>query len=235
MFAASNIRLELADKIRGDRRRRHRRGASARSGNRSDRGHRPPPAPVENPSALSRVGPRAEPGLQRPVRRHPAGRHRTAPQRRGLPRRPGHGADSRSRPPPATSAGGSTEDDVRSLMRAADDARLNVWARQPQKFFDRATIDLDGTLVVTTGECKEGMDISYKGTWGYHPLVGLAGRNGRGAARGQSLRQSAQPRRGRRGGGRGDRLVPSGGLPQDRASRRHGLQPDGTARRLGRR
>ncbi len=63
------------------------------------------------------------------------------------------------------------EGDVRSLMRAADDARLNVWAQQPKKFFDRATIDLDGTLVVTTGECKVGMDISYKGTWGYHPLL----------------------------------------------------------------
>jgi hypothetical protein len=63
------------------------------------------------------------------------------------------------------------EGDIRSLMRAADDARLNVWAKQPKKFFDRATIDLDGTLVITTGECKAGMDISYKGTWGYHPLL----------------------------------------------------------------
>lgn len=63
------------------------------------------------------------------------------------------------------------EADIRSLMRAADDARLNVWARQPKEFLDRATIDLDGTLVVTTGECKAGMEISYKGTWGYHPLL----------------------------------------------------------------
>ena len=30
---------------------------------------------------------------------------------------------------------------------------------------------MDGTLVSTTGECKQGMDISYQGTWGYHPLV----------------------------------------------------------------
>jgi hypothetical protein len=63
------------------------------------------------------------------------------------------------------------EADIRALMAAVDDARLNVWARQPKAFFDRATIDMDGTLVITTGECKEGMDISYKGTWGYHPLV----------------------------------------------------------------
>ena len=63
------------------------------------------------------------------------------------------------------------EADIRSLVQAIDEARLNVWARQPKKFFDRATIDLDGTLVVTSGECKAGMDISYKGTWGYHPLL----------------------------------------------------------------
>lgn len=63
------------------------------------------------------------------------------------------------------------EGDIRSLMQAVDDARLNVWAEQPKEFFDRATIDMDGTLVVTTGQCKQGMDISYKGTWGYHPLV----------------------------------------------------------------
>ncbi len=54
------------------------------------------------------------------------------------------------------------EASIRNLMQAADEARLNVWARQPKKFFDRATIDLDGTLVVTTGECKAGMDISYR-------------------------------------------------------------------------
>jgi len=59
---------------------------------------------------------------------------------------------------------------IRRLMAAIDEARLNVWARQPKEFFDRATIDMDGTLVITTGECKQGMDISYKGTWGYHPL-----------------------------------------------------------------
>ena len=30
---------------------------------------------------------------------------------------------------------------------------------------------MDGTLVSTSGECKQGMDISYQGSWGYHPLV----------------------------------------------------------------
>jgi hypothetical protein len=36
---------------------------------------------------------------------------------------------------------------------------------------DLATIDRDGTLVETTGQCKQGMDLAYDGTWGYHPLV----------------------------------------------------------------
>jgi hypothetical protein len=50
------------------------------------------------------------------------------------------------------------EADIRCLMEAADDSRLSVWARQPTRFFEQATIDMDGTLVVTTGECKGGMD-----------------------------------------------------------------------------
>ena len=63
------------------------------------------------------------------------------------------------------------EADIRLLMEAIDEGRLNVWARQAPAFLDRATIDLDGTLVVTTGACKQGMDISYKGTWGYQVLI----------------------------------------------------------------
>ena len=58
------------------------------------------------------------------------------------------------------------EGSIRNLIDAIDEARLNVWAQQPEEFFERATIDMDGTLVVTTGECKQDMDISYKGTWG---------------------------------------------------------------------
>ena len=32
-------------------------------------------------------------------------------------------------------------------------------------------MDVDGTIAETYGECKEGMDISYKGIWGYAPLI----------------------------------------------------------------
>jgi hypothetical protein len=64
-----------------------------------------------------------------------------------------------------------TRADVLTLLDLVDDVRIQVWARQPANFFDQATIDMDGTLVATTGECKQGMDIAYDGTWGYHPLV----------------------------------------------------------------
>jgi hypothetical protein len=49
--------------------------------------------------------------------------------------------------------------------------RLKVWRRQPKSFFEEAILDADGTMTETTGECKQGMDINYKGQWGYHPLV----------------------------------------------------------------
>ena len=49
--------------------------------------------------------------------------------------------------------------------------RLKVWRQQLASFFDEAILEADGTMVETTGECKEGMDINHKGQWGYHPLV----------------------------------------------------------------
>ncbi len=64
-----------------------------------------------------------------------------------------------------------TRSDLYTLMDIINDTRLKVWAKQPDNFFDRATIDMDGTHAETTGACKEGMDISYDGIWGYHPLV----------------------------------------------------------------
>ena len=64
-----------------------------------------------------------------------------------------------------------TTEDVETLMDIINEIRLGVWRKQPDEFFQEAIIDVDGMIVETTGECKEGMDISYKGTWGYHPLV----------------------------------------------------------------
>ncbi len=63
------------------------------------------------------------------------------------------------------------EGDIEDLMDAINEARLGVWRRQPCDFFEQAILEADGTIAPTNGECKQGMDISYKGIWGYHPLV----------------------------------------------------------------
>jgi hypothetical protein len=63
------------------------------------------------------------------------------------------------------------EADVRNLLDVFHGVRQRVWARQPAAFFALARIDMDGTLVETTGECKAGIGLSYDGRWGYHPLV----------------------------------------------------------------
>jgi len=60
---------------------------------------------------------------------------------------------------------------IETLMDAINEVRLGVWKLQPAEFFERAVIDADGTLAPTLGQCKQGMDISYKGQWGYHPLL----------------------------------------------------------------
>ena len=63
------------------------------------------------------------------------------------------------------------ETDLEALMNAINETRLRVWAQQPESFFEEAVIEADGTLVNSTGECKQGMDFSYKRTWSYHPLL----------------------------------------------------------------
>jgi hypothetical protein len=57
------------------------------------------------------------------------------------------------------------------LQETLNQARRKVWAQQPPSFFRKGIIDVDGTIAPTTGECKQGMDISYKGIWGYAPLI----------------------------------------------------------------
>lgn len=57
------------------------------------------------------------------------------------------------------------------LMDIFNETRLNVWQQQETEFFEEAFVDADGTMVETTGECKEGIDINHKGQWGYQPLI----------------------------------------------------------------
>ena len=60
---------------------------------------------------------------------------------------------------------------IDALQEVFNDTRVKVWSRQPDEFFDEAILDADGTMVETTGQCKQGMDINFKSQWGYHPLV----------------------------------------------------------------
>jgi hypothetical protein len=64
-----------------------------------------------------------------------------------------------------------TEADVERLMGIFNEARVRAWKEQPDAFFGEAFIDADGALAPTDGWCKQGVDIAYDGSWGYHPLV----------------------------------------------------------------
>jgi hypothetical protein len=64
-----------------------------------------------------------------------------------------------------------TAEDVEILQDIFDQTRLQVWKQQLPEFFEEAILDVDGTLVSTSAGCKQGIDIAYDGTWGYHPLI----------------------------------------------------------------
>jgi hypothetical protein len=58
------------------------------------------------------------------------------------------------------------------LMRIVNETRVAVWRRSRRDLAtETARIDADGSIVPTHGECKQGMDLSFKGVWGYHPLL----------------------------------------------------------------
>jgi len=60
---------------------------------------------------------------------------------------------------------------IDALMGVANDTRIAIWKSQPASFLKVARLDVDGIFVSTLGEKKTGMDINYKGGWGYHPLL----------------------------------------------------------------
>src|SRR3954466_14708871 len=64
-----------------------------------------------------------------------------------------------------------TPNDIEILQDIFDQTRVKLWKQQPSEFFDEAVIDADGSLVATGAGCKQGIDIAYDGTWGYHPLI----------------------------------------------------------------
>jgi hypothetical protein len=60
---------------------------------------------------------------------------------------------------------------VDTLQDTINAVRVGVWKQQPPEFFQQAVIDADGTIAPTNACCKQGIDISYDGQWGYHPLI----------------------------------------------------------------
>ena len=79
------------------------------------------------------------------------------------------------RSPDPTTAGDFTRRfhvaDISKLQECINRIRQKVWAQQPEGFLAEAFIDADGTIAETWGECKGGMGLSYKGIWGYAPLI----------------------------------------------------------------
>ena len=77
--------------------------------------------------------------------------------------------------PDPTTAGDFTRrfspQNILTLQECINRSRLAVWKVQPEGFLQEAFVDVDGTIAKTYGECKAGMDISYKGIWGYAPLI----------------------------------------------------------------
>jgi hypothetical protein len=64
------------------------------------------------------------------------------------------------------------EQDVVALMEAINAVRPALWAGRGAYLLDEiAYVDVDGTMAPTTGAHKAGIGISYKGIWGYHPLI----------------------------------------------------------------
>jgi len=65
-----------------------------------------------------------------------------------------------------------TETDLLALMEAINSVRPALWtSRGADLLGQTAYLDVDGTIVSTGGELKQDMDISYKGVWGYAPLL----------------------------------------------------------------
>jgi hypothetical protein len=64
------------------------------------------------------------------------------------------------------------EADIVALMDAINSVRSVLWqGRGADLLGEVVYLDADGTIVPTPGELKQGMDISYKGIWGYAPLL----------------------------------------------------------------
>jgi hypothetical protein len=65
-----------------------------------------------------------------------------------------------------------TEPSIVALMDAINEVRVRLWKSRCRSLFGPvAYIDVDGTIVPTDARRKRGIGISYKGIWGYGPLL----------------------------------------------------------------
>jgi hypothetical protein len=80
-----------------------------------------------------------------------------------------------TRIPDPTTAGDFTRrfdsDSIETLMDCFNRVREKVWRICPELLSGEVVLDIDGTIAPVEGECKEGMNLSYKGIWGYAPLI----------------------------------------------------------------
>ena len=83
--------------------------------------------------------------------------------------------DARAIPDPTTAGDFCrrfSEEDIHLLMNVINEVRIAVWRQHGAELLGQtARIDADGHILGTHGECKQGMGISYKGIWGYQPLL----------------------------------------------------------------
>lgn len=65
-----------------------------------------------------------------------------------------------------------TDTDVTTLMEAINAVRPKLWAGRGRELLGPiAYVDVDGSIAATDGARKAGMDMSFKGIWGYAPLI----------------------------------------------------------------
>ena len=84
-----------------------------------------------------------------------------------------------------------TEANVLALMEAFNAVRPRLWRGRGRVLPGPvAYVDVDGTVAPTQGRKKAGSEMSYKGIWGYHPLIISLANPGRGAS---GFQQPAPP------------------------------------------
>jgi hypothetical protein len=88
--------------------------------------------------------------------------------------------------------------DLWALQDAMDGGRAKIWRALPRRQRQHITLEMDSTLKVVYGDCQEGADFSYQGTWSYHPLLFTLAQDRGVAAGGEPPRRSPQGRGRRR-------------------------------------